>query len=174
MSPVLSMSVRLLTMADIPQLLAMERNLFGVHGWQEEDFAKCVKKPRCFGFIAEIDRCIIGYIFYELHKMRLIVTNIGVAKAWQNQGVGEALIQRQLDKLLAPKRCRMHILVPESNLAFQLYLRKKRWRDGPGTDLRNFQAIGVYRKCYDGVNGPEDGYLMEYVLSGYEGDFWED
>jgi ribosomal protein S18 acetylase RimI-like enzyme len=71
--------------------------------------------------------------------------NIVVAPEWRRQGIGRSMLEI-LDQGLWRTACSVQILVPESNLPLQLFLRAV-----------GYKAIRVVRECFEA----EDAYLME-------------
>jgi ribosomal-protein-alanine N-acetyltransferase len=90
---------------------------------------------------------------WKLHKkkpatpqpLRIILRNIAVAREWQRQGVGRALLERFERKLRHPAD-RIQAIAPDTNLPIQLLLRNA-----------GYKAIRVLREYF----GAADGYLME-------------
>ena len=71
--------------------------------------------------------------------------NIVVAPEWRRQGIGRSMLEI-LNQGLWRTAGSVQILVPETNLALQLFLRSV-----------GYKAVRVVRECFDS----EDAYLME-------------
>jgi ribosomal protein S18 acetylase RimI-like enzyme len=72
------------------------------------------------------------------------VLNIGVAPAWQQRGIGRALLGR-LEQKIEGGGGRVQVVVPETNLVVQVFLRQS-----------GYKAVRILR----GHFGDRDGYAM--------------
>lgn len=133
---------------DRAEVMAIERQSFEFP-WSEQDFEKCLRQRACIGLVAEQDERLVGFVVYELHRNRLHILNLAVAKRARRSGAGTAMIEALKGKLSAERRNRMLLEVRETNLAAQLFFRSQ-----------GFRAVSVLRDFYDDTT--EDAYLMQY------------
>ena len=145
--------LRWMLRCDMPQVLGIERSCFEFP-WDEDAFIMCLRQRNCVGMVATTDDGsdygkIVGFMIYELHKMRLHVLNFAVANEARRQKVGEAMAKKLAGKLSWDRRNRIMLEVRETNVAAQLF-----WRS------QGYKAISVLRNYY--VDTAEDAYLMRY------------
>ena len=151
----LKVQIRWLIRRDMPEVLEIERSCFE-YVWTEEDFLCCLRQRNCIGMVAEHDHEIVGFMIYELHKMKLRIINFAVAPAEQRQAIGKQMIRRLVEKLSQQRRKEIVLEVRESNLSDQMVFKELR-----------FRAVRVLRNHYDDTT--EDAYVMQYCL---EADDW--
>jgi ribosomal-protein-alanine N-acetyltransferase len=133
--------IRWMIRRDLPDVLRVEAEAFP-EPWSEDDFLKLLRQRNAVGVVAEHGTEIVGYLLYELHKGRVVVVNIAVAKAHRFRGVGRYLIGKA--KIAAARGGRaVRVTVCERNLEAQVFYRKT-----------GFKAIRFTR----GV-GDEDGTI---------------
>jgi ribosomal-protein-alanine N-acetyltransferase len=146
----LKVQIRWLIRRDMPEVLDIERSCFE-YVWTEEDFLCCLRQRNCIGMVAEHDHEIVGFMIYELHKMKLRIINFAVAPAEQRQCIGSQMIRRLVEKLSQQRRKEIMLEVRESNLSAQMFFKE-----------REFRAVRVLRNHYDDTT--EDAYVMQYRL----------
>lgn len=167
-----SLNLRRMIPRDLPHVLQIAKNL-SAGRWALKHFLKVFQSGDAVGWIAEKDACVVGFVVYTvspepadmesesapsrskgLSGPRSMITtkspcvnllNIVVAPEWRRQGIGRSMLEI-LDKGLWRTAGCIQILVPETNLALQLFLRSV-----------GYKAIRVVRECFDA----EDAYLME-------------
>jgi ribosomal protein S18 acetylase RimI-like enzyme len=165
-------TLRWLMQADLPQVLRIEKSVPGCR-WTELDFLTALRSIETIGQVAELDDRVVGYVIYKSTRpaepsvrlpeltsrfaawwppteeprrpVHVTLLNIAVAAAWQRRGVGRDMLAK-LEQKLEPGGGHIRAMVPETNLAIQLFLRRAGYR-----------ALQVFRAYY----GSEDAYLME-------------
>lgn len=150
----LSVNIRWLIRADMPEVLAIEQESFEFP-WREADFMNCLRQRNCIAMVAEWidgktkwDR-VAGFVIYELHKTRLHVLNLAVAGDLRRRGVGRALVEKLQGKLNAAHRTKLQLEVRERNKDAQLFFR-----------AHGFRAVKTLRNYYE--DSDEDAYVFEY------------
>lgn len=140
--------IRWMIRRDMPEVLAIEAESFEFP-WNEDNFVQCLRQRNCIGMVAEREDTVVGFMAYELNKLRIHVFNFAVMATWRRSGVGTQMVARLMNKLSAQRRSRIVLEVRETNLAAQLFFRST-----------GFRAVSVLRGFYKDT--PEDAYLMEY------------
>lgn len=143
--------IRWMIRRDMPEVLEIERQSFE-YAWTEEDFLRCLRQRNCIGMVAEQGDKIVGFMIYELHKLKLHILNFAVHPAYRRRRVGTQMVAKLISKLSSHRRTRITLEVRETNLPAQLFFRQQ-----------NFRALRVLRGYYD--DSGEDAYLMEYCLT---------
>jgi len=144
----LGVHIRWMIRRDMADVLEIENSSFEFP-WFEEDFIRCLRQRNCIGMVAEYDEHIVGFMIYELHKVRLHILNFAVHPEFRRNHVGEQMVSKLISKLSYQRRTQITLEVRETNLEAQLFFR--------GQD---FRATSVLRSFYEDT--PEDAYLMEY------------
>ena len=167
-----SLNLRRMIPRDLPLVLQLAKNL-SAGSWALKHFLKVFQSGDAAGWIAEREGCVVGFLIYTVSAQPLsadredsslgsrslagpksaLITkplcvnllNLVVAPEWRRQGIGRSMLEI-LDQGLWRTARSIHILVPESNLPLQLFLRAV-----------GFKATRVVRECFDN----EDAYLME-------------
>lgn len=140
--------IRWLIRRDMVELLAIEQRSFDV-AWSEEDFLRVLRQCNCIGMVAEQGENVLGFMVYELHKLKLHILNFAVHPDWRHRGVGTQMIQKLISKLSSHHRTRITLEVRETNLAAQLFFQKQ-----------EFGARRVLRQYY--ADTGEDAFMFEY------------
>lgn len=118
--------VRWLIRRDMPEVMTIERQCYGVNGWTEEELIEHLRDRRTIGMVVEADEMIVGYVVYELHLKQIEIVNLAVLPDSQRQGVGKAIVDRIKQKMdHMPKRDKIALHVNEANLDAQLFLRSQ-------------------------------------------------
>jgi ribosomal protein S18 acetylase RimI-like enzyme len=161
-----------MTPRDLPHVLHIAKNL-SAGRLALKHFLKVFQSGEAAGWVAEKDGCVVGFLIYtvtpqpadtvgEVAGLRsrqlggaksafltktpcINLLNIVVAPEWRRQGIGRSMLEI-LNQGLWRTACSVQILVPETNLPLQLFLRAV-----------GYKAIRVVRECFDA----EDAYLME-------------
>ena len=144
------MDVRWITRQDMARVLEIERHSFS-EPWSDHNFYVLLRKLSCVGTVIERDGVIAGFCIYELHRTSIEILNVAVHPAARRTGVGAALIQRLMQKLLPESRDTISATVRETNMAAQLFFKSL-----------GFRAVDVLREHYDDTN--EDAYAMRYCV----------
>ena len=142
--------VRWMIRRDMPEVLRIENQSFDFP-WSDDDFIRCLRQRNCIGMVAEVDDRVVGYMIYELHKIRLHVINFAVDPTYRNKDVGTKMIQKLIDKLSYGRRTRIMLEIQDSNLGGQMFFA-----------TNGFKAVSVIKGFYE--QGDSDAYLMQYVL----------
>jgi ribosomal protein S18 acetylase RimI-like enzyme len=149
---------------------ALEQQNAGL-GWQEEDFLETLRSIDTIGQVIEVDDRVAGFIVYRTAPQKpnigktlkrlfphvrtrepglfpppvqIDLLNLAIAPEWQRRGLGMLLAKKPEQKLFQ-RGGHIRALVPETNLAIQLFLR-----------ANGYKAAQVRRGCF----GEHDGYLM--------------
>lgn len=143
----MSISCRRMTLADVPQVHAIEEKTFPTP-WSYQSFVDEMTTNKCARYIvAEEDGRVIAYagawlVFDEGH-----ITNIAVEQSARGRGVGTAVTRALMQYASNMGVSYMTLEVRRSNLAAQRMYR-----------ALGFIELGVRKRYYED-NG-EDAYLM--------------
>jgi len=139
---------------DIPQVLAIERDLFPVP-WSEDAFLLEVTSPRISrSFVAEMEGKVVGYLVSWFVEDEVHLVNIAVARSHQRRGIGSALLGHLLSLALVEGQAFVTLEVRVSNRRAQRFYERFR-----------FRSVAL-RKGYYTDNG-EDALVMELDLEDY-------
>jgi len=144
----LRLHVRWMIRRDMDEVLAIEREAFE-YPWSDEDFTRCLRQRNCIGMVVEIADSVVAFMIYELHRNRLHVLNLAVARSHRRFGIGTRMMEKLAGKLSPDRRSRIVLEVRERNLAAQLFFRSQ-----------GFRATSVLKDFYQDTT--EDAYLMQY------------
>jgi [ribosomal protein S18]-alanine N-acetyltransferase len=144
----LRMHVRWMIRRDMNEVLGIEQEAFEFP-WSEEDFTRCLRQRNCIGMVAEIADSVVAFMIYELHRTRLHVLNVAVARSHRRLGIGTQMMRKLAGKLSPDRRDRIVLEVRERNLPAQLFLR-----------TQGFRAVSVLKDFYQDTT--EDAYLMQF------------
>ena len=140
-----SVSVRDLTYADLPRVVAIERRAFPTP-WSLAMFVLELSKSSGICLAAIHDRRLVGYLICSRYDTVWHVMNVAVDVDHQHKGVASALLA-QLYERVSDARARFTLEVRRSNhVAIHLYERE------------GFRAAGLRRRYYQD-NG-EDALVM--------------
>jgi ribosomal-protein-alanine N-acetyltransferase len=140
--------IRWMIRRDMPEVLAIE-HASHEFPWCEEEFLRVLRQRNCIGMVAEHGDRVVGFMIYELHKVKLHVLNFAVHPEYRRQGVGHQMVAKLVGKLSGHRRTRIVLHVRETNLPAQLFYR-----------VEGFRASEVVRGFYEDTG--EDAYLMQY------------
>jgi ribosomal-protein-alanine N-acetyltransferase len=143
--------IRWMIRRDMPEVLQTEQESFE-YAWTEEDFLKCLRQRNCIGMVAEHNEKVVGFMIYELHKVKLHVLNFAVHPDYRRQGVGRQMVAKLVGKLSSHRRTRITLAVRETNLAAQLFFK-----------ALEFRALRVLRGYYE--DSGEDAFLMQFRIA---------
>ena len=118
--------IRWMIVQDLPQVLAIESEVFEDDAWDGEEFKRWLKQRCVIGLVAEHDGEVVGYCVYEMTgnttggktKARVVV-NFVVAPEWQRNGVGRQIISKLVERYTGP----VIFEVSEYDLSMHLFLR---------------------------------------------------
>jgi len=153
--PTMAVHIRWMIRRDMPEVLAIEQKSFE-HPWSEEDFLARLRQRNTIGMVAEYGEIVAGFMVYDLYKKRIELTRLAVERNHRGFGVGRQLAARMRTKLHPERRTRLELLVRESNLDGQMFLRAV-----------GFRAENVVRRYWEDDTG-EDAYRMIVRLEGGE------
>jgi [ribosomal protein S18]-alanine N-acetyltransferase len=142
------MTIRRLTYADLPQVIAIERRAFPA-AWSLAMFVLELSKPGGVCLAAVDGRTVLGYLVCSRYDVVWHLMNVAVDPDLQGRGIGSALIARLFDEVDGDSgtTSRYTLEVRRSNAAaIRLYERF------------GFRAAGLRRRYYQD-NG-EDAVIM--------------
>jgi ribosomal-protein-alanine N-acetyltransferase len=138
-------TIRRLTYADLPQVIAIERRAFPAP-WSLAMFVLELSKPAGICLAAIEDDKIVAYLVCSRYDTVWHIMNVAVDPVLQRKGIGSALLAHLLDEVDDPT-ARYTLEVRQSNApAIRLYERF------------GFRAAGLRRRYYQD-NG-EDALIM--------------
>jgi ribosomal-protein-alanine N-acetyltransferase len=138
-------TIRRLTYADLPQVIAIERRAFPAP-WSLAMFVLELSKPAGICLAALDGKQIVGYMICSRYDTVWHVMNVAVDPALQRKGIGTAMLEHLLAEV-GDDRARYTLEVRQSNApAIRLYERF------------GFRAAGLRRRYYQD-NG-EDALIM--------------
>jgi ribosomal protein S18 acetylase RimI-like enzyme len=112
-----------LTDLHFPGILQIERDIFDRH-LSIDDLSKIWKSKGTRGFVHQANGDVRGYITLSALETCAVISNLGVARAFQRQGIGSALMHRIFSVCTPENHChQIFAMVHESNLTGQLFLR---------------------------------------------------
>ena len=141
-----SLTIRWLLQMDMPDVVRMDRLLFGLDSWVEDDFTVLLKSHLCVGLVATSHDYVVGYIIYEWSKNRVDLLRLCVLPEVQRQTIGTQMIACLKHKLVASQKCK-HLVadVPDDQLAMQLFLKEQGFI---ASSIQNDEGKEVYRMVY--------------------------
>lgn len=140
------MEVRFFLSRDLPQAMDIERRSYG-QAWTEKEFKAFAKDERAVGKVVVEDTRVIAYCFYLLKPDSIDLYNIAVHPEERRRGVARLLMTSTFTKF-NKKRKKLNCLVPERNLAAQLFFK-----------AMGMKAVKVIKNAWEGSD--MDGYLFE-------------
>ena len=139
------MTIRRLTYADLPQVIAIERRAFPAP-WSLAMFVLELSKPAGICLAAVEDKTVVGYLICSRYDTVWHVMNVAVDPVLQRKGIGSAMLTELLGEV-GDDRARYTLEVRASNTdAIRLYGRF------------GFRSVGMRRRYYQD-NG-EDAVIM--------------
>jgi ribosomal-protein-alanine N-acetyltransferase len=142
--------LRYMVRADMPEVCKIEEDSFGVP-WSANEFRINLRERNCIGMVATIDRKVVGYMVYELHKAAIRIINIAVDEPCRLDGVGRSLVSHIVGRARQSGRFNVMSEVSEANLNAQLFFK--------AIGFRWIQTISDFYHASD-----ESCYLMQHVL----------
>lgn len=150
----MSVHIRPMIRRDLPEVLDIEYDSFS-DPWDEDEFRESALGRNTIHMAAEtVDKVIVGFMVYELHRRRLYLEKLAVHHNYRRQGVGAEMINKLRSKLAfdPDRRHMIELELHEENLEGQLFFRKM-----------GFLAVEVIR----GGAGDADSYRMLYKQREY-------
>jgi ribosomal-protein-alanine N-acetyltransferase len=147
--------IRWMIRRDMSEVYEIEQESFECP-WNEDDFIRHLRLRNCIGMVADWEERVAGFMVYELHRRRLHLLNLAVARDFRRRGVGRQLVAKCVGKLAYDRRDRIHLEVRETNVVAQQFFR-----------AMNFRAVGVLRDFYRDIG--EDAYTFRYLYPPRDG-----
>lgn len=142
--------IRWMIRKDAIAVLKIEQESFP-NPWSAVELYNALMKRNCIAMVAEWDGEIVGYVIYELNSDSMEIVNLAVKPDYRGLDIGGMLVTHITQKLTLDKRTACHIVVRETNLGAQLFLKKM-----------GFMAIKILANFYSETT--EDSYLFTYSL----------
>ncbi|HSC67730.1 MAG TPA: ribosomal protein S18-alanine N-acetyltransferase [Cellvibrio sp.] len=141
---------RLITDADIAQVMALERSAHS-HPWRKSSFEDCLKgRQKCW--LVEHKNTLVGYVVVTHGGGDAELLNITVCPTYQRKGIGQILLMHAVN-CVKGKADMLFLEVRVSNhKAIALYERE------------DFFEVGQRKNYYPTINGHEDALLMARQL----------
>ena len=142
---------RKMVKTDVPQLLIIEQSVQGAP-WTEETFKTCFEME-FEGWVDERDGKVAGYIVVSMQADECHILNLCVAREYQQQGLGRALLTHGLAMARNRNVGIAYLEVRRSNSrAIALYKKME------------FHQIGERKDYYQTVSGMEDALIFAMSL----------
>ncbi len=147
--------LRKMTPADMKQVVAIEKEC-GENHWTEKELLKRLGRQGIYGAVCYFENVIVGYMIYEPHDTYFHILNLTVSEKCRRKGVGKNLMRRLLSNC-TPRRDTVDIVVRETNLAGQLFLKSLK-----------FECDQIFKEYFGDEVAPkemrwEDGYHFLYT-----------
>jgi ribosomal-protein-alanine N-acetyltransferase len=133
----------------LEEILVIEKELFS-EPWQEEYFKFEIEQGDSLTAISKETSRIVGYVCGWAVLDEFSITNVGVAKKYQKQGIAQQMLELLLSRKVAEGTLAFYLEVRESNLAAINLYRKM-----------GFVTIGKRLKYYR--HPVEDAIVMKYT-----------
>lgn len=156
---------------DVSRMMVIEQDSF-LLPWTLEDFDKALLKTRnascaLLEIVEEIveesvgtpckrtEKQIVGFLIYQTEKSMFDVWNMAVDSKCRRRGHGKMLIDYLKGRLSRGRREKIRVLISESNLLGQMFLRSQGfrceeilhgyWNDGTDAYSMEYHELGVPR-----------------------------
>jgi len=137
-------NIRSMSLADLPEVLEMEQELFSVP-WSRQAFEEEINRHESFSLL--VDEKLVGYICGWKILDEYNITNLAIRENLQQLGFGSRLLEHVF--ALHAEDCSMfYIEVRNSNIKARRFYKKK-----------GFKEIGLRKNYYH--DPVEDAFLME-------------
>jgi ribosomal-protein-alanine N-acetyltransferase len=137
--------IRYMVSVDTSAVIRLDRLCFGVDSWLEDDFKNALRSQTVISLVATHNDHLLGYVIYELSKIRITLLRLCVLPDHQRKKVGTRLVERLKEKLNIQVRKQLVVDVPDSHLPLQIFLKKL-----------GFRATGILKE------GGKEMYQMVY------------
>ena len=134
---------------DLPRVLQIEESSFEFP-WSKDDFITCLHQRNCIGMVIEHDENVVGFMIYELHKIRIDLLSFAVHPCFRRRGAGKTMINKLIAKLSYQRRKMITLAVRETNLDGQLFFREM-----------GFRCTNIANQYYEDCP-TEPAYFMQY------------
>lgn len=147
MSIIRDVKIRKIKPTDLPAVVLIENASFPTP-WEIQDFRHTLSSKDNIGFLAEINKEVIGYCIYHMEQDQLSIISIAVAPHMRRKKIG--LIMLLGEDAIEELECKsVRLTVSDDNLPAHLFFRAMGFKAetitrnffGPGHDGYNF----VYR-----------------------------
>ena len=136
---------------DLDAVMAIEPHIYP-YPWTRGNFSDSLNSGYS-AWVLTLNKQIIGYALVMIVLDEAHLLNLSVAKAYQKQGLGHALLEHMIMTSKKYRAVNMFLEVRPSNVsAIALY------------ENMGFNEMAVRRGYYPAVNGREDGVLMGLAL----------
>lgn len=145
--------IRPMTMDDLPQVFAIEKELFASY-WSQRDFEYELSENEFARlFVKEVDGTVIGFVGIREIFDRGEITNLAVSSAYQGQGYGEEMLLYAINKMQQDRMEAVFLEVRVSNRkALALYYK------------HGFIVMRTRKSYY--TDNYEDAYEMAKAIGG--------
>lgn len=145
--------IRPMTMDDLPQVFAIEKELFASY-WSQRDFEyELSENEFAHLFVKEVDGTVVGFVGIREIFDRGEITNLAVSSAYQGQGYGEEMLLYAINKMQKDRMEAVFLEVRVSNRkALALYYK------------HGFIVMRTRKSYY--TDNYEDAYEMAKAIGG--------
>jgi ribosomal-protein-alanine N-acetyltransferase len=95
--------------------------------WRGRTFFARLLLPDHYGYVAEADGRVIGYVVYRVHMRTVHLQKIAVTKPYRRRGIATHLMQMMLDFVAAQKADTIYLQVRLSNVGAQEFYKRFRF-----------------------------------------------
>jgi ribosomal protein S18 acetylase RimI-like enzyme len=127
--------------------------------WSAADYIRASNQRSAVGYSAIRGERVVGFCLVNLTRDVVEIQRLTVDSEFFRHGVGTALVKKIQSKLHHDRRRVASIEIRETNVAFQLFLRKM-----------GFKAVKVIRNAFNDLGLEEDAYRFEYCLENEDPD----
>lgn len=157
--PAPKLVTRALTVADIPDVLAIEESVYDFP-WPRRAFEHCVRRGyhcvlACEQGPSEEEVC--GYAVMDVQPAQVHICNVSVSTAHQGQGVGQFLMRTLMCHARMCGAAHAYLEVRPSNHAARAFY-----------DHLGFRQVGLKRDYYRAQVGVEDAYVYRRAIGSGE------
>lgn len=148
--PRIPVTVRAMWPADIPDVMRIERQSFGMP-WQESTFRALMRRPSASLLTAEADRKVVGFSVLWFAADEGELGDIAVDPEYRGRGIGRTLLDRSIQEARSRGARSLYLEVRQSNDAARaLY------------ETAGFETVGQRADYYSGPL--EDARVMRLDL----------
>src|SRR3990167_169477 len=142
---------RLCQSSDVPKIYLIER-LTQAAPWSEDIFYNCLHAAY-LGWVVEVDKQLIAFIFIAVQGDESHILNIAVHPSYQRQGWGRKLLTYAIEEIKNKGATMAYLEVRRSNShAIGLY------------EQLGFSAISERKDYYPILDGHEDAFVLARIL----------
>lgn len=149
--------IRWMIRRDMADVLMCEALTSKYERWEEKEFLHALRQRNTIGMVLEdVSRGrVVGFMVYELHKAKLHLLKLAVLPAYQNKGLGTAMVEKLKSKLHQHRRTHISTEVIETDEKRLFFFKKN-----------GFLAHSIYPSEDDIY--PEQLIFMFYKLDNVE------